>query len=294
MKKVLLFINPRSRRGREQLHLVKNWLLKHQFVILNSDPGCDSDTLLQEFKAHKHTADVAIIGGGDGSINSALPGLLDTQIPLLYLPIGTLNILARNLGLSMDAEENLKLLFQNHGTSVPIATANGHPFHSVLGLGLSTQVNRLVRSDLKRWFGAFAFIWTGLKVIYRISPFRYELQYDGHVHKGRSWQMTICNGLYYGSGFEISEQAKIELPRLWGQSIETKKWWQAFKFIPLVFSRQLSPHKGLKEFSGAEIVLKTKRKMRVDLDGDVKTRTPLSIHVLDQRLKILSPPPKSF
>lgn len=211
----------------------------------------------------------------------------------MYLPLGTLNNLARSLNLPLNIEDSLGLIKNHQIREINLASANGALFHSVIGLGLSTQVNRFVRSDLKRWFGALAFLWAGLKVIYRMSPFRIHLKYDNQEHTGRSWQVTICNGRYYGSGFEISPDATMEDDLLHGQSFETVKWWYAFKFLPLLMWRFRGSGRnwrGLKEFKGREIELRTRKKMRVDLDGDVKTRTPVSLRILPEKIKILTPP----
>lgn len=289
MKNVIVFVNPRSRNGRAHSDFVIKWLKDNGFNILNDDPICNEEQVNRTLRHFKKKADLAIIGGGDGSLHSALPGLLDSGIPLLYLPLGTLNNLAKSLNLPLDIKKSLELINDSQFRKISIASANGIPFHSVVGLGLSTQVNRFVRSDLKRWFGAFAFFWAGIKIVYRMSPFRIHLKYDEKLHSGRSWQITICNGKYYGSGFEIAPTASMCDGMLRGQSIETEKWWHAFKFLPLLFNRRNGVREGLKEFEGREIELQTRHKMRVDLDGDVKTRTPLFLEIIPQKIRILVP-----
>lgn len=291
MKNIIVFVNPYSRNGRIHSELVIKWLREQGFKVINDNHDCREEEVNRTLIQMKGKADLVIIGGGDGSLRSALPGLLESQIPLLYLPLGTLNNLAKTLNLPLNVEKSLEMVKNHQIREINIGSANGILFHSVIGLGLSTQVNRFVRSDLKRWLGALAFFWAGLKVIYRISPFRIHLKYDGKEHIGRSWQVTICNGRYYGSGFEIAPDADMEDGILHGQSVETEKWWYAFKFLPLLIWRKKGPpYQGLKEFKGYHIELRTKRKMRVDLDGDVKTRTPLSLNILPQKIKILTPP----
>jgi diacylglycerol kinase family enzyme len=47
---------------------------------------------------------IVFVGGGDGSVNAAIDGLIETQLPLVVIPLGTANNLARNLGLPLDPE----------------------------------------------------------------------------------------------------------------------------------------------------------------------------------------------
>ena len=51
-----------------------------------------------------------IIGGGDGTLNNALPGLLETELPLGILPLGTGNDLARTMALPLDIEAAAKII----------------------------------------------------------------------------------------------------------------------------------------------------------------------------------------
>ncbi len=289
MKKIILFINPRSRNGKMHSQFVIDWLKHNQFEILNSNLSCGEDELCRTIINLKDSADLVIIGGGDGSLRSALPGLIESDLPLLYLPIGTLNNLARTLDLPFDVESSLKLIENHKIEKIQVGIANGILFHTVVGLGLSTQVNRLVRSDLKRWFGALAFFWTGLKVVYRMSPFRVTLDLDGKRHSGRSWQMTICNGRYYGSGFEISANASMDDGLLRGLSVETAKWWHAMRFIPVLLTKKNFSADKLFKFKAKNLFLSTGRRMSVDLDGDVKTRTPLELSIHPKRISILVP-----
>jgi YegS/Rv2252/BmrU family lipid kinase len=290
MKNILVFINPRSRKGRDHREFVLQWLKDHDLRVLNEDTGPSVEEMRNLMEKHQGTADLVVIGGGDGSLREALPGLLHTRLPLLYLPIGTLNNLAKALQLPLEVEESLELILKNAVKEIEIGAANGIPFHTVVGLGLSTQVNRFVRADLKRWLGAFAFLWTGLNIVSRMRPFHLSIEVDGKRHTGRSWQVTICNGVYYGSGLKIDPDAEMTDHLLRGQSVETEKWWYALRFLPHLLFRGNERYKDLEIFSGREIVLKTKQRMNVDLDGDLKTKTPLHLQILPQKLKILVPP----
>src|SRR5580692_12360270 len=44
-------------------------------------------------------ADLVIACGGDGTVTACATGLVDSGVPLAVIPVGTGNILARNLGL---------------------------------------------------------------------------------------------------------------------------------------------------------------------------------------------------
>jgi diacylglycerol kinase family enzyme len=80
--------------------------------------------------------DALIIGGGDGSVNAAAEVLLDHRTALGILPLGTMNRLARDLGLSADVDAALRLLAQAEPGKIDVGEVNGHIFlcNSFIGL----------------------------------------------------------------------------------------------------------------------------------------------------------------
>lgn len=61
------------------------------------DPG---RTMVE--KALAEHVDLVLAAGGDGTVNVVCQGLADTGVPLGLLPVGTTNLLARNLGIALD------------------------------------------------------------------------------------------------------------------------------------------------------------------------------------------------
>ncbi len=287
MKKILLFVNHNARQGRSCEKKVQDWVERNGFQVLNPNSSReDSNELIER---HKSEAMAVVVGGGDGSVNAVLPGLLKAGLPLLVIPLGTANNLARTLKLPTDPDQALELLEHGRVSEVDVGLANGIPFMNVIGLGLSTQVNRMIRSDLKRWLGAFAFVWMAFKVAFRMSPFRIHVDCDGKIHNARSWQLTVCNGRNYGSGLTIHEDATLKDQKLHGLSTEVREWWHAFYLVPALLSGRFGPEHDVTVFEGAEMKITTHHPMRVDVDGDIKTTTPLAVSLRRKALKIYVP-----
>jgi YegS/Rv2252/BmrU family lipid kinase len=288
MKKIMVFVNPKARQGGQFSEEIENWLNDKGFHVLTPPMGTKikiSD-LIEE---HAHELDAVLIGGGDGSVNEALPALLKTQLPLLVIPLGTANNLARTLEIPTDLQQALSLLLEGEIQTVDVGMANDIPFMNVAGLGLSTQVNRLVRSESKKILGVFAFIWMALKVALRMTPFRIVAEWDGKKHKAFSWQVSICNGRNYGNGLVIHEKAGLQDQTVHGLSTEIRRWWHFVVLVPGLLTGRFQSSDDVTQFEGKEIVLTTRRPMKVDVDGDIKTKTPLRVRVLPRALRIFTP-----
>ncbi|MCH8804611.1 MAG: diacylglycerol kinase family lipid kinase [Planctomycetes bacterium] len=96
----------------------------------------------------RHAVDGTIIAlaGGDGTIRDALPGLMGRPNPLLLVPLGTENLLARHLGLRRDADALWDVLRHGRVAAMDLALLNGRPFATVLGVGFDAEVvERLAR-----------------------------------------------------------------------------------------------------------------------------------------------------
>ena len=289
LKNVLVFVNVKARRGRDAEQLIVKWLESHGITILNPAFDCVRDDISAAIRAHQAQADAVVIGGGDGSINHGLAALLETRLPFLVVPLGTANNFARTLNLPTAIEETLGLLKNGRIVDIDVGLANGIPFLNVVGLGLSTQVNRLVRSRMKRLFGAIAFVWTALKVARRMSPFRVWIECEGWVHRSHTWQITVCNGRNYGAGLTIDERASFTDQILHGLSTEIDAWWKSFGLVFALMSGRFKPEHSVTRFSGSKVLIRTRVPMRVDLDGDIKASTPLEVMVRPKAVRAIVP-----
>jgi diacylglycerol kinase family enzyme len=86
--------------------------------------------------AVKQGFDALLIGGGDGSINAAAARLLGSRTALGILPLGTMNRLARELGLSVDLDLMTFELAYSEPMQIDVAEVNGQIFlcNSFIGL----------------------------------------------------------------------------------------------------------------------------------------------------------------
>ena len=86
--RVLLFINPRSRRGRALGSAVRVQLTRN---------GIES----VEGAAGEHI-DAIVVAGGDGTVARHISRALELDVPIGIVPLGTFNDLARTLAIPFD------------------------------------------------------------------------------------------------------------------------------------------------------------------------------------------------
>ena len=87
-------------------------------------------------------AGTVIVGGGDGTISRALGRMAGSAKTFGILPLGTVNLLGRDLDLPNDLAAAIERLCQAEPGSIDLATLNGRPFHSISGLGFFGRMAR--------------------------------------------------------------------------------------------------------------------------------------------------------
>lgn len=290
MSRILLMINPKSRSGEKASEDISKALKDCGHSITIPEDKESHDDPNEFIRKHKGLVDFVLVGGGDGSVNHLLPGLVDSQIPLVVYPLGTANNLARTYELPSDVQEICDSLSRGQVVDIDLGTVNGLYFVNVAGLGLSTEVNRHVPHKLKRYIGVMAFILTAFRMFFKMSPFRAWVSSDREKEvKTRSWQISVCNGKHYGSGLTIKHDASLDDGKLHLLSTEVKSFWAGLKLIPTLYSGHFKRHHEVTLLTSHTFTIRTKRKFKIDVDGDLKTETPAEFKVLRNALKILIP-----
>src|SRR3546814_14302779 len=67
------------------------------------------DDLQAAIRRAAGSVDLVVLGGGDGTLNSAAPAPVATGLPLGILPLGTANALARTLGIPQDPPKAVRV-----------------------------------------------------------------------------------------------------------------------------------------------------------------------------------------
>ncbi|WP_083656522.1 diacylglycerol/lipid kinase family protein [Mongoliimonas terrestris] len=89
--------------------------------------------------------DWVVVGGGDGSVNTAAARLAGTGLALGILPLGTMNLFARSLGMPLDFTAAVAAIGRAEPRPADLAEVNGIPFVHQLGFGVQPRMARLRR-----------------------------------------------------------------------------------------------------------------------------------------------------
>jgi diacylglycerol kinase (ATP) len=287
-REVLLVVNRRARSGDSDFDAALEALelgAGHARILDIDDPS----TLAAKIWAALTPATAAVvIAGGDGTINSALPALVEAGKPLGIIPLGTANDLARTLDVPTTPADAAEVIVRGRTRCIDVGSVNGKLFVNAAGIGFSAELQKLP-PRLKGWLGPLAYPLGVLRRWRDHRPFRVKVHGSGIDCTRRAIQVTVANGRSYGGGMTVHQEARIDDGTLDLLLILQRPLWRlilsALSFKRGVYNRN-APVIALR---GTDFEVRTRRPKPVATDGEASTFTPAAFQVMRGALEVYVP-----
>ncbi|OCW57294.1 diacylglycerol/lipid kinase family protein [Hoeflea olei] len=145
-------------------------------------------------------ADVGTIvaGGGDGTISAAATACFHSEKTLGVIPLGTMNLYARSLGLPLDPQSAVEALSTASERPLDIATANGRPFIHQFSAGMHAQmVRQRDKLDTSTRLRKIASTLNTLaRVITKPPHFRVEIETGSGISRPTVSMVSVSNNIF--------------------------------------------------------------------------------------------------
>jgi YegS/Rv2252/BmrU family lipid kinase len=291
-KRVLLAVNARARKGQAARDQAAAAFRKRGHQVIGVELDASKDGLSKAIVAHKDDVDVVVVGGGDGTLLTAIDGLVETKLPLAVLPLGTFNELARTLGVPTDPDEVAALIDDGVPLALDVGSVNGKRYFNEASIGLSTRVTRLQTDDVKKRLGMLAIPITTLRALRFQRPMHLEIESeDGTKRVLRALQLTIANSYRFGGVVENPE-ASLEDGELWLYSIDVHGFWHTVALLAAVALRRFQQSPEVTAVRGKRFVVRSVhgRRHRVFGDSEDLTELPAEFTIINGGVTVLVPP----
>ncbi|NQX26554.1 NAD(+)/NADH kinase [Microbacteriaceae bacterium VKM Ac-2854] len=137
-------------------------------------------------------ADVVLAVGGDGTVRAVAEGLSDSGVPLALVPLGTGNLLARNLDLGLGFEDAIRTAFTGGVRTIDVGRADirradgsheEHVFLVMAGLGIDAKMIAKTNAKLKKAVGWLAYVDGGMRALAELKPIKLRFSLDGQPER---------------------------------------------------------------------------------------------------------------
>lgn len=293
MKQALLVINPSSggEKAKQFESLAKEKLEQFfdEVIIKHTEKSGDATQFAKE-AANKNFHSVFVMGG-DGTVNEGISGLaeLENRPYFGFFPLGTVNDLARALGIPLDPKEAIRQFNINLTKQLDIGKINNDYFMNVVAIGtIPESINNVDPSEKTKW-GKFAYFLSGFKNLMTTSFYNFNVTIDGEIKHIKS--STLLIGLTNSiGGFEnILPKASVNDGLLHLLYIKDQSLFDTAKALPEIVSgvSHSSDNVAYLTFSTASISLSDSRDtLTTNVDGDEGAALPITLSVLPSHLTV--------
>ncbi len=240
--------------------------------------------------------DLVAVAGGDGTVSEAARALVGSDVPLAIVPMGTTNVLARELGLGKSPEEAVDLLTSTATRALTTWPSAGRTSLIVTGIGFDGRVMSSGSPVLKRLFGRAGYAWSSTLEWYRYEFPPIEvcgLDADGHPFIRRATFVLATNTRRYAGDAILSPFADPGddlLDLVLFTSEDRGDLMQFYRLLPRGRAEQLGV-RGVERFPVRSFTARSLAgyELEVQVDGDAAGWTPVTVGPAGGRVQFLVP-----
>ena len=243
--------------------------------------------------------DIVVAAGGDGTMNEVLNGLGDVpdgfaRTRLGVLPLGTVNVLARELGLPLSTEPAWEAILRNRELRVDLpwaewTTAAGKQrryFAQLAGAGLDARAIELVSWPLKKKIGPLAYVVAGLKALGERAP---QITISDGRTSATGELVLLGNGRLYGGHYELFPQADMSDGLLDATVFPKAGWGTLLRTGPLLLICKRLPKSVSRTLRSPAFTLTSDGPVPFELDGELVGHLPATFGLVPGALRLAGP-----
>ncbi len=236
------------------------------------------------YKLKKHNFDRIFIAGGDGTISFVASFCIKNKIksPIVILPFGSANLLARSLRLPLfNLRKSIENGLRNDAKSIDAILVNQKYYGFVAaGTGYDAMLMLKTSRTLKKYFGFLAYVLVFIFNYYFYKSKEYILTLDNKKIKINAKSVLICNIIPFCE-FEIVKnflKSKIHI---------NDGKLNIFIFNPKTFFDLLKLNQHIESFEAKKIIVYSKKQKRFQMDGELYKSKDFEIDLVPNALNII-------
>lgn len=240
------------------------------------DPGTG-----QAHLALEANVDLIIVAGGDGTVRMVCQEAARTGVPVAILPSGTGNLLARNLGLSLNLTEAIEVAFTgderaidlvrfraSHTEGAEVEAIEDTTYLVMAGLGMDAAIMTGVRDDLKAKVGYLAYFVSGVKALwFPATKVRITID-DEEPRTYRARTVVVGNVGFLQGGLPLIPDAEADDGLIDVIVLAPKRFlgWLAIGWR--IMTRRRRGNERLERLTGRRVEIRAEKPTPMQLDGD--------------------------
>jgi diacylglycerol kinase (ATP) len=213
-------------------------------------------------------------------------GMGSRPLPIGIIPFGTVNVLALDLGISLNPVIATTSILAGHTRRIDVGYLDTEPFLLMVSTGLDAMAVHTVDLRFKRYLGQMSYvlgmIWAALTDRVR----RIQITIEEQNITDRGYLAIISNSRYYAGPFMLAEEVSIDDGIL---NVILFKKSGILDTLRLLVNVLINRHRMMPDvsfYSGKVIRIHSSRRIKMQMDGDKAPSTPARISVRERFLPV--------
>ncbi len=258
-------------------------------------PG-DAAILAHETIKQKYAGVLA--AGGDGTVSEVATGLLNSDMPLGILPLGTYMNIARMLSVPTDLEKAVILIKLGRTRKIDVGQVveitgkkPDKPIYFLENSGVGMEAE-LQEATLAWERGDIWQIFNMIQILFDFYTEKINIIVDGKKISTHASLVEISNGPWTGAALNLAPDAKLNDHRLTVSVFHMEKWELLTFFGKLLFHRPARSPK-IDRYTGEKVRIESRRRRHVHADAQEFGKTPVEYKIIPNALNMITGFPKS-
>ena len=236
---------------------------------------------------------IIVAAGGDGTLNTVAKHVLNTQIPIGILPLGTFNYVARLLGIPLDLLEAAKVIATGQPQRMNVARINQEIYLNNASLGLYPLFIKK-REDYNRIFGRLPLhaYTSALDVLIRDrKELKLKIWVDQKKYPVKTPLIFFGNNPLQLADMKMRIAEAAEKGKVAGVIVSKSDKLTLFKLVYQLIRGKIDQASDVYSFAADQVRIESRaKKLMVAIDGEiVEMAPPLNISVLKDSLSVMVP-----
>ncbi|MFS0983662.1 diacylglycerol/lipid kinase family protein [Enterococcus durans] len=296
MEKLLVFYNERS--GNDEGEKLAKWFKDYvsekrpelTVYLTETGPSVKHKTLVK--KAEEHEADTLIIIGGDGTIHHIVQAfqkkLEHYQVGLL--PGGTVNNLAKVLGIPIDKEEAADVILGEAIRKIDYGKVNDEVIISTLTIGILADTAVWISQKEKQRYGSWIFMKRFVNLLLKKKKYHLDIKTENEHWKGKTQLLTVTMTNSVGGYTNFDDSASPDDGKFHITIIPSLDIFRFIFYLPRIIKGKIYSVPGITYLTASQINIQAQeKKVGTRTDGDTTDDLPIELVVVPKGLSVFVP-----
>lgn len=269
MRKILFIINPISGGvdKRSFRKAITKWCDGNKVDYKFFDTTGENDQVKIKAVLNEFSPSAAVACGGDGTVNLVAQSILDYDIKLGIIPLGSANGLATELQIPEDESEALKIILSNKTRPVDVLKINNqHICLHLSDIGLNAKlIKRFEKGSMR---GKLGYARHFFETLFNKKALHYSFKSDEEDFEEKAEMVVFANAKKYGTGAVVNPLGKLGDGKFEVCIFKPYPWYAIFRLTYLFFSGKLNYSPFVKIYSTTKVKVSSDKAEYLQIDGE--------------------------